>query len=214
MGTWVFAKGTGPTAWYSSKTNLTDDFGLWKHQLLDGWTENNIYNGTKSALSWVPDWSNLNISYWAWTDATWFLPGQTPTAGDLAVKVKDVSKNIEAMGWLTRADKDIFIKEVAWLGWWSGTNWVLQNMRQAEFLEQAARGLSDSGMSWKVTVSLMHDAAKLDVVWTHIKDVSERVVNGVVEVTKDSVPWQAPETWWKWILGAPLFFNTFKDKND
>ena len=118
------------------------------------------------------------------------------------------------MWWLTRTDKDIFIKEVAWLGWWSGTNWVLQNMRQAEFLEQAARGLSDSGMSWKVTVSLMHDAAKLDVVWTHIKDVSERVVNGVVEVTKDSVPWQAPETWWKWILGAPLFFNTFKDKND
>jgi hypothetical protein len=58
-------------------------------------------------------------------------------------------------------------------------------MRQAEFLEQAARALSDSWMSWNVNVSLLHDAW-LDVVWTHTHNVWERVVNGIIEVTKNA----------------------------
>ena len=117
------------------------------------------------------------------------------------------------MSGLTAADKATFISEVSWLWWWTGTNWVLQNMRQAEFLEQAARALSDSWMSWHVSVSLTHNAW-LDVVWTHVHNVGERVVNGVVEVTRDSIPWQPPKTRWRWIMGMPSFFNTFKDKKD
>ena len=219
--TWVFAKNTSTVSWYATSNNISDTFGLWKNELLDVWAQNNIYNWTKSALSWVTDGSTVNISYWAWTDATGFLPGQTPTAAKLSSKISEVKDNIEAMAWLTRADKDIFINEVAWLGWWRGTNWVLQNMRHAEFLEQTARGLSDYrgarelAHPWKtldLNLVLSHNP-KLDVVWTHIKDKWERVVNGIIEISKDS-SWQAPKAWKKWFLWAPMFFNTFEDEHD
>lgn len=213
--TWsgIFAKWTSWTPAYHSTKSLTDNFDLWKHQLLDTWLQNDIYNWTKSVLTWAPNWSTLNINYGAGTDATVFLPWRTPTASNLATKVTEVTHNISGMSWLTATDKAKFISEVTWLWWWTGTNWVLQNMRQAEFLEQAARALSDSWMSWNVNVSLLHDAW-LDVVWTHTHNVWERVVNGIIEVTKNATDWKPPVKRGRWIMGMPLFFNTFKDKQE
>lgn len=212
-GTWVFAKWTNPVSPYYNSNSVSDNFDLWKHQLLDTWTQNNIYNWTKSTLTWAPNWSTLNIHYWWGTDATWFLPWKTPNATNLASKVSEVTSNINGMSWLTSADKATFIREVSSLWWGSWTNWYLQNMRHAEFLEQAARALSDSGQSGKVAVSLVHDTW-LDVVWTHVHDVGERVVNWFVEVTKAGAPGKPPVKWWRWLMWAPFFFNTFKDKQE
>lgn len=208
--TWVFAKHTPGTPAYSSTNTLTDNFELGKHELLDTWVQNNIYNNTQSAITSAPSWSTISIHYWAWTDATWFIH-TPPTAADLATKVSTVNSNISSMTWLSAADKASFMAEVSGLWWWTGTNGVLQNMRQAEFLEQAARALSDSWQSWHVTVSLIHDTW-LDVVWTHTHDVWERVVNWMIEVTKAEGPWQPEKTWWRWLMGMPTFFNTFKDR--
>lgn len=208
--TWVFAKPTPGTPAYSSTNTLTDNFELWKHELLDTWVQNNIYNNTQSAVTSAPSWSTINIHYWAWTDATWFI-NTPPTAADLATKVSTVNSNISSMPWLSAADKATFMAEVSGLWWWTWTNGVLQNMRQAEFLEQAARALSDSWQSWNVTVSLIHDTW-LDVVWTHTHDIWERVVNWMIEVTKAEGPEQPAKTWWRWLMGMPTFFNTFKDR--
>ena len=208
--TWVFAKPTPGTPAYSSTNTLTDNFELGKHELLDTWLQNNIYNNTQSAVTSAHSWSTINIHYWAWTDATWFIH-TPPTAADLATKVSTVNSNISGMTWLSPADKAKFMAEVSGLWGWTGTNGVLQNMRQAEFLEQAARALSDSWQSWNVTVSLIHDTW-LDVVWTHIDNIGERVVNWMIEVTKAEGPGQPAKTWWRWLMGMPTFFNTFKDR--
>lgn len=209
-GTWIFAKPTPGTPAYSSTNTLTDNFELWKHELLDTWVQNNIYNNTQSAVTSAPSWSTINIHYWAWTDATWFIH-TPPTAADLATKVSTVNSNISSMTWLSATDKATFMAEVSSLWGWTWTNGVLQNMRQAEFLEQAARALSDSWQSWNVTVSLIHDTW-LDVVWTHTHNIGERVVNWMIEVTKAEGPEQPAKTWWRWLMGAPTFFNTFKDR--
>lgn len=208
---WVFAwKWTEAVAWYNSTNSISDNFELWKHELLDTWTRNEIYNGTKNALSGAPEGSTLNIHYGAWTDATGFI-NTPPTLTDLTTKIQTVSDNINWMSGLTAWDKATFLKEVANLSWGQWTNGVLQNMRHAEFLEQAAQALSDSWQSGKMAVSLIHDSW-LDVVWTTVHSAPDRVVNGMIEVTKSEIPWKTPKTWWKRLMGMPTFFNTFKDR--
>ena len=211
-GTWIFAKWSDAVPWYSSNPKrYSDTFDLWKHELLDTWTQNNIYTWTKSTITAAPSWSEVSIHYWWWTDATQFLPWRTPTSSNLATKITDVTNNINWMSWLTEADKATFIKEVSGLSWGSWTNGVLQNMRQAEFLEQTARALADSGKSWDVAISLVHDSW-LDVVWTHLHNASERVVNWSIAVFKQWAEAKPPTKWY--FFGCPRTFNTYEEEKN
>lgn len=211
-GTWVFAKPTPDTPGYASTRALSDNFDLWKHELLDAWTQNNIYNGTQNVVSGAPSWSTINIHYWWWTDATPFVSWREFSLNSLQGKVDSIVQEIDSMN-LSSTNAQIFKDELANIRLWTwvGTNWYLQNARQAEFIEQTARALSDSWKWWDCVVSLIHDTW-LDVVWTHTHDIWERVVNWMIEVTKAPVPWQPAKTWWRWLMGAPTFFNTFKDR--
>ena len=213
--TWYWAKWTDGVAWYSSGPNTySDTFGLWQHELLDTWTQNNIYTWTKNTIKLAPSWSEVSIHYGWWTDATPFLPWNTPTASDLSTKISDVTDNIKWMAQLTRDQKDLFISEVRNLSWGKWTNGILQNMRHAEFLEQSARALADSGKAEDVAISLVHDS-RLDVAWTQIHNKFDRVVNWSIAVFKQWVEAEPPiNRWWYGMPTVPTFFGTYEDEKN
>ena len=219
MWTWVFAKWKieCPDA---ELTAVKDNFALWKAELLDG--SNSVYVDSKNAFSSITqNGTKLNLWYWAWTDGTHVIPWRL-TASDLfwwsgrLWKIPDVKWNIDALVWsngFTQAHADVFKHAVDSLPSGVWTNGVLQNMRQAEWIEQRAKALVSSGKSSMINpsdITIAYDPS-LDVIWTTNHTLADRVFNWVIEIAWPCKETEAPK-WWRWLMWVPLFFNTFKDR--
>ena len=229
-GSGVFAKdipGTPWTPWTPSATSNhpsgTDNFWLWKYDI--PWTANyadsgNIYSNTKSLVSSssIPDWSHAVINYWVGTDGTtvraWSLWTKV-----LKAQLKAVEDNINAMSWWTHtAQRDAFLAELGKLKsiWFTNDN--LATMRAAEELEHYAQGIADwMASTWKNIIVDWFNRW-LDKSGTLWDNVAERFMTWSIDITTPAIPWTPgtpgipAKTWGRWIMGVPLFFNTFKKR--
>ncbi len=214
MWTWVFAKGEPWTPGTTFTEWAKENFELWKHNLLDTWTQNNIYNTWTDVLKdpRLVAGSEINIAFWAGTDATAVIPWNL-TAADYSTKLAEVISNIKSM-WLSSDMEKQFIDVInakPWEAGWSAnfTNDALHGMRSAEFIEQTARAFADSGRT-DLVVKFAYDSS-LDIAWTNVHNVSERVVNATYNISTPDIPWTPWSSRWRFLV-APLFFNTFKDR--
>lgn len=217
MWTWVFSK--DPIPWSMAWLWSSEEFNLWKHELLDTWTRNNIYatSNTISSNPGVTPLSTLDVTYWAWTDATWVLPWRlTPT--DYATKFSTVYSNINSMPGLDSWVKTDILSHLssrsreanrqATTGVSSGfTNDALHGMRCLEWIEQLAKWLADSWYNWKI--NLFYWGSPYNVPWTWLHNVSERIVNMDFVLNN---PWSWGTFRDRLIVPVPLRFNTFKDR--
>lgn len=215
-GTWVCAKSTDAVSWYHSAKSLTENFDLWKHELLDPGTWSEITNKTSELLWLAPKDSTVTINYAAGTDATLLRTGsQLADPTHYTTKIESAIDTIKSLS-LSNDQKDVFIQQLKDRPREADrsktfTNDYLQWDRCVEGLVHTAKWVAESQS--KIVPELCYDAWK-SVAWTTIHNAWERTVDIAINVTKDAIPWQPPKTWWRWIMGAPLFFNTFKKEND
>jgi len=212
MWTWVFAKWEPGTPGAAFTEWAKENFELWKHNLLDIWTQNNIYNTWTDVLNdpRLVAGSEINVAFWAGTDATAVIPWNL-TSADYSTKLTEVISNIKSM-WLSPDMEKQFIDVInaePWKAGWSAnfTNDTLHGMRSAEFIEQTARAFADS---WRtdLVVKFAYDSS-LDIVWKNMNNVAERVVNATYNIETPDIPWKPWSSRWRFLV-APLFFNTFK----
>lgn len=219
MWTWVFAKWKieCPDA---ELTAVKDNFALWKAELLDG--SNSVYLDSNTAFSSISEnGTKLNLWYWAWTDGTHVIPWRL-TLSDLiwwsgkVWKIPDVKGNIDALVWsngFTQAHANVFKDALDHLPTGVWTNGVLQNMRQAEWIEQWAKALVSSGKSSMINpsdITIAYDPS-LDVIWTTNHTLADRVFNWIIEIAWPCKETEAPKRWRR-LMWVPLFFNTFKKR--
>ncbi len=213
---WLFSdKAVDWVAATNFTNNTTDTFDLWKAELLDTATRNDLYNTWSNILgdSSVIDGSTITINYGAWTDATAVIPWRL-TEAVYQSKINNVITNINALN-LDTATKDAIIDHVKSQPWQSSRdtsnfmNDYLHGMRCAEAVEQMAKSVADSGRS-DIILNLNYDST-MDIVWQSIKDASERAINANFVVDTPEIPWIAERSRWRF-LQFPVFFNTFKDR--
>lgn len=213
---WLFSdKAVDWVAATNFTNNTTDTFDLWKAELLDTATKNDLYNTWTNILKnpSVIDWSNITINYGAWTDATSVIPWRL-TESIYEAKIDNVINNIKSLS-LDSTTKDMLIKHIESQPRQSSReasnfmNDYLHGMRCAEAVEQVAKSVADSGRN-NITLNINYDST-MDIVWKSIKDASERVVNANFLVDTPEIPWVVERSRWRF-LQFPVFFNTFKDK--
>lgn len=213
---WLFSdKAVDWVAATNFTDNTTDTFDLWKAELLDTATRNDLYNTWSSILKDpnVIAWSEITINYWAWTDATAVIPWRL-TEAVYQSKIDAVLNNINLLN-LDWASKDMLIEHVKSQPWQSSRetsnfmNDYLHGMRCAEAVEQLAKSVADSGRT-DIVLNLNYDST-LDIVWQSVKDASERAINANFVVNTPEIPWVAERSRWRF-LQFPVFFNTFKDR--
>lgn len=212
---WLFSdKAVDWVAATNFTNNSTDSFDLWKAELLDTATRNDLYNTWTNILKdpSVIDWSNITINYGAWTDATAVIPWRL-TEAVYQSKIDNVITNINALN-LDSATKDALIDHVKSQPRQSSRdtsnfmNDYLHGMRCAEAVEQVAKSVADSGRD-NITLNLNYDST-MDIVWQSMKEASERVVNANFVVDTPEIAWVTERSRWRF-LQFPVFFNTFKD---
>ena len=212
--------------------NARENFNLWKYDILDNWTQNDILSRSKDIFSnsSVTDGSKVAINFWWATDATWVIPGHLWPAAYQA-KLDSVKRVIE---WL-HLDGDIEKKFIDCLNskpWevvngGGFTNDALHGMRCAEFLEETARWIAQStNPTGKWVNLLLNFDPKLSLPWTSVHDASQRFVQAAYDVVTKAPtnPWTIidlppnPPTSGGWSAASflkyfnfPVFWNQVKD---
>ncbi|MFZ2151117.1 MAG: hypothetical protein WAZ12_05325 [Candidatus Absconditicoccaceae bacterium] len=211
MGTGVFSEKVIPGT--TTGTGTSEHFNPGKHNLLDTGTSNSIHD-TAQSISSNPNINSssiIDINYGAGTDATAVIPGRL-TQSVYDTKINEVINNINSMKGLNTAIRDQLIDHVKSEPRKSSratsnfTNDFLHGMRCAETVEQAARGLADSGYNHGINIAYN---SSYDIAGKGIHNVAERVVNADFVLNN---PGTGNSRWERLVIPVPLFFNTFKDK--
>lgn len=213
-----FGEHTETIQWINEKSDqLTGNFDLWAHDLVD--TTNNITQWTQDFISNLQPWTDLNdatitIDFWAWTDDSTYIPWHEPTQANLTQKITEVKTNIDHMSGLSQDQKNAFkdaLDNIKPNDSLHLENDILQAERQAEFLEKTAEWFSNANISDKnVTFNIQHND-ELDTEATVRNSNLQRNAQWIITITKDKIDGTEPVEIGKYVIGAPTFWNTYRD---
>jgi len=198
----------------------TDNFALWWDNL-SNW---NVYNSTKSAItwSWAPTGSEVTFNYSVWTDWTKAIStfASWPKEYALSLDFANTAKYPNLSGAQVKALQDEAAKIITDPSFVASTpsfeTAELARLRALEDIEHFARGLNDSARP-DLLLKFNHTGS---VPGTTKYSLPERFMSWSIDITTPEIPpipgdpWRKAVRRWRWFMGMPLFFNTFKDRKD